>query len=53
MNGGEEVTVKKLHREREMVRLMPQNGGHEDIVVGGDEVRVQGRVVWVFHPPGG
>jgi repressor LexA len=53
LNEGEEVTVKKLYREGEMVRLKPQNGEHEDIVVSTDEVKVQGRVVYVVHPPGG
>jgi repressor LexA len=53
LNGGEEVTVKKLHREGEMVRLKPQNGEHEDIIVPAREVRIQGRVVHVIHPPGG
>jgi len=53
LRNGEETTVKRLRREGETVRLRAQNGGHEDIIVGGDEVRVQGRVVWVFHPPGG
>jgi repressor LexA len=53
LRNGEETTVKRLRREGETVRLRAQNGGHEDIIVGGDEVRVQGRVIWVFHPPGG
>jgi repressor LexA len=53
LNGGEEVTVKKLHREGEMVRLKPQNGEHEDIIVLAREVRIQGRVVHVIHPPRG
>jgi repressor LexA len=53
LRNGEEITVKRLRREGEAVRLRAQNGGHEDIIVGSDEVRVQGRVVWVFHPPGG
>jgi len=53
LNGGEEVTVKKLHREGEMVRLKPQNGEHADIIVPAREVRIQGRVVHVIHPPGG
>jgi repressor LexA len=53
LNGGEEVTVKKLYREGEMVRLKPQNGEHEDIIVPAREVRIQGRVVHVIHPPGG
>lgn len=53
LRNGEETTVKRLRREGEAVRLRAQNGGHEDIIVGGDEVEIQGRVVWVFHPPGG
>jgi repressor LexA len=51
LRGGEEVTVKRLYREGEMVRLKPENGEHEEIVVPADEVRVQGRVVYVVHPP--
>jgi repressor LexA len=51
LNGGEEVTVKKLYRDGEMVRLKPKNGNHEDIVVPADEVRIQGRVTHVIHPP--
>lgn len=52
LDGGEEVTVKRLYREGEFVRLRPQNGAHEDIVVSGERVRVQGEVVYVVHPPG-
>ena len=52
LNGGEEVTVKKLYREGEVVRLRPQNGEHQDMVVPAREVRIQGRVVHVIHPPG-
>jgi repressor LexA len=51
LNGGEEVTVKRLYREEEMVRLKPQNGEHEDLVVPAKDVRIQGRVVYVIHPP--
>ena len=51
LNGGEEVTVKKLYRDGEMVRLEPKNGNHEDIAVPADEVRIQGRVTHVIHPP--
>ena len=51
LDGGDEVTVKKLYREGDLVRLRPRNGGHEDIVVPAESVRIQGRVVWVFHPP--
>ncbi len=50
-SGAEEVTIKRFFREREMVRLRPHNGDHEDIVVRANEVRVQGRVEYVFHPP--
>lgn len=53
LNSGEEVTVKRLYRERNTVRLKPENGEHEDIVIPAQEVKVQGRVVWVFHPPRG
>jgi repressor LexA len=52
LNGGEEVTVKKLYREGEMIRLKPENGEHEDMVIPAWEVRIQGRVVHVIHPPG-
>lgn len=48
---GDEVTVKRLYREGKNVRLRPENGDHEDIVVGVGGVTVQGRVVYVVHPP--
>lgn len=54
LNGGEEVTVKRLYRDGEHVRLRPQSDGeHEEILLFPGEVKVQGRVVWVFHPPAG
>lgn len=53
LRNGEEVTVKKLYREGDKVRLKPRNGEHEDIVVPAEEVKIQGRAVWVFHPPKG
>jgi repressor LexA len=51
---GEEVTVKRFYREGEMLRLKPEapQGGYEDMVVPAEEARVQGRVVYVLHPPG-
>lgn len=53
LNGGEEVTVKRLYRDGERVRLRPQSDGeHREISMPAEEVKVQGRVVWVFHPPG-
>jgi repressor LexA len=51
LGGGEEVTVKKLHREGEMVRLRAMNGDHQDIVVPADQTQIQGRVAYVIHPP--
>src|SRR5215213_9326355 len=48
---GEEATVKRLRQEGETVRLRSQNGGYEDIVVPAEDVKVQGRVVYVVHPP--
>ncbi len=52
LRNGEEVTVKRLYREGETVRLKPENGRHEDLLVPARDVRVQGRVVHVIHPPG-
>ena len=52
--GGEQVTVKRLYRKGEqgdLVRLAPANPDYQDIVVPADEVRVQGRVIRVLHPP--
>jgi repressor LexA len=52
LNGGEEVTVKRLYRDGDKVRLEPENGEHEDLIVRAEDVRIQGRVVYVIHPPG-
>jgi repressor LexA len=49
---GEEATVKRLRREGETVRLRSQNGEYEDIVVPTEDVKVQGRVVYVVYPVG-
>jgi repressor LexA len=51
LRNGEEVTVKRLYREGENVRLKPENGDHEDLVVPEEDLKVQGRVVYVVHPP--
>jgi repressor LexA len=52
LRDGEEVTVKRLYREEgERVKLRPENGEHEELVLPSEEVRVQGRVVYVVHPP--
>lgn len=50
LNGGEEVTVKRLRRENGHIRLRAQSDGHEDIVIAAGEVEIQGRVVWTLHP---
>jgi repressor LexA len=51
LRNGEEVTVKRLYREGDNVRLGAENGDHEDLVVPDEELNVQGRVVYVIHPP--
>ncbi len=51
LGDGDEVTVKRLYREGAKVRLRPENGEHKEILVPADEVRVQGRVVYVVNPP--
>jgi repressor LexA len=51
LRNGEEVTVKRLYREERMVKLEPANGEHRALLVPAEEVRVQGKVIWVFHPP--
>jgi repressor LexA len=50
---GEEVTVKRLYREGDILRLKPENGDHQDLVVPAHDVKIQGRVVYVVHPPRG
>jgi repressor LexA len=54
---GEEVTVKRLYREKneagDLLRLKPENGDHQDLVVSAENVTIQGRVVYVVHPPRG
>lgn len=51
IGNGEEVTVKRLYREGTYLRLKPENGDHEDIVVPEEEAIIQGQVVYVIHPP--
>lgn len=42
---GEEATVKKLLREGDRVRLQPMNPDFEPLVLAGDRVSIQGKVV--------
>jgi repressor LexA len=53
LRGGEEVTVQRTYRKGEKVKLRPENGDHEELVLPAEDVRVQGCVVYVVHPPGG
>jgi repressor LexA len=54
LRDGEEVTVKRIYREEgNRVRLRPENGDHEELVLPAEDVRVQGRVFYVLHPPRG
>ena len=47
------MTVKRIYRDEEKVKLRPENGDHQELVLPAEDVRVQGRVVYVVHPPGG
>jgi repressor LexA len=49
---GEKVTVKRLYRDGDRVRLKYQNGESREMVLPAEEVRVQGEVIMVIHPPG-
>jgi repressor LexA len=49
--GGERVTVKRLYREGELVRLKAENGEHQDIVVPTEDLEVQGRVELILRRP--
>ncbi len=49
---GRDVTVKRIYRDGDVVRLRWQNGEPRETVVPAEEVRVQGEVVRVIHPPG-
>jgi repressor LexA len=51
LRDGEEVTVKRLYREEGKVRLKPENGDHEELVLPAEDVRIQGCVIYVMHPP--
>ncbi len=49
--GGERVTVKRLYREGEKVRLRAENGSYKDIVVPAEDVEIQGRVALILRRP--
>ena len=47
--GGSDVTLKKLYRERDRIRLQPANPTMEPIYVTADQVQVQGVVVGIMR----
>lgn len=49
---GRDVTVKRIYRDGNVVRLRWQNGESREIVLPAEEVRVQGEVIRVIHAPG-
>ncbi len=49
--GGDRVTVKRLFREGENIRLRAENGEHRDIVAPAEDVEVQGRVELILRRP--
>ena len=49
--GGDRVTVKRLFREGENVRLRAENGEHKDIVAPAEDVEVHGRVELILRRP--
>ena len=49
--GGEKVTVKRLFREGENIRLKAENGEYKDIVAPASEVEIQGRVELILRRP--
>jgi repressor LexA len=45
----QEVTLKRIFREREMIRLQPANSQVQPIYVAAQNVEVQGKVVGVIR----
>jgi repressor LexA len=48
----EEVTLKKIYRERDRVRLQPANVAIDPIYTDPENVEVQGKVLWRLGPAG-
>jgi repressor LexA len=42
LRNGEEVTVKRLYREGDMVRPKPENGEYDDLAVPAQNAQIQG-----------
>lgn len=46
---GDEATVKRIHFDRDAVRLVPSNQAYEPIVVDREDARIVGRVVGLIR----
>lgn len=46
---GDEATVKRIHFDRDAIRLMPANNAYDPIVVDPEEARVLGRIVGLIR----
>ena len=46
---GEEATVKRIHFDRDAIRLMPANNAYDPIVVNPEDARVLGRIVGLIR----
>jgi repressor LexA len=46
---GEEATVKRIHFDRDAIRLMPANAAYDPIIVDPEEARVLGRIVGLIR----
>jgi repressor LexA len=51
LRGRRKVTLKRIYSEDGKLRFTPENGDYEGLVLLAEDVRVQGRVVYVIHPP--
>lgn len=46
---GDEATVKRIHFDRDAIRLMPANNAYDPIVVDPEDARVLGRIVGLIR----
>ena len=49
LKGEQEVTLKRLYRERQGIRLQPANSQMRPVYVEPENVEIQGRVVGVIR----
>ena len=48
---GEEVTIKRLYRDGENIRLRYQNGEPRELILPAEDVQIQGEIIRVIHAP--